>query len=322
MWKKGRRTDSYRAENRILGENLSLTHQLLYTTDVWNRIRGFKDKAPMTAGAFEAFMDRLDRYKLVTFTQAPNAPRTDGFAAYDRKALIVRDGNRVLSLPLINGGRSLYAFNTYYPVPQSTFMLDATPDQAWPQLLPELRITEADGSVTLLKPLAYFKNITGAEDAAHRRYTVRYHQDELAKLTEPLSSTAPQPDTRIQVDTTYMFEPGTIARSETYTASTSNAGPVSIASIKMMLGTYSTGGVVNGGGVSFGRSGDPARDALRSIRVIGMGVPTVEAVTPDQTVYNTNNGPLASVITWVARPTALEPGQSVTITWAVSYDPR
>ena len=322
LWKKGRRTDGYRAENRILGENLSLIHQLLYTTDIWNRIRGFQDRPPMTAGAFEAVMDGLDRYRLITFTQAPNAPRTDPYAIYDRKTLIVRDGNRVISLPLINGGQSLYAFNTYYPVPQSTFFLDATPDQAWPQLLPELRITEADSSLTLLKPLAYFKNITGAEDPAHGRYTVRYHQDELAKLTPPLSSVAPQPDRRIQVDTTYTFEPGTMTRSDRYTASAANAGPVSIASITMMLGTYSIGGVVDGGKVSFGHSGDPRHDALRSIEVIGMGVATVEAVTPQDTIYNTNNGPLASVVTWATPPAALEPNQSITIRWTLSYDAR
>jgi len=315
MWKKGRRTDGYRAENRILGENLSLIHQLLYTTDIWNRIAGFKDKAPMTAGNFSAVMDGLDRYRLITFTQPP-------FAAYDRKTLIVRDGNRVLSLPLINGGQSLYAFNTYYPVPQSTFLLDATPDQAWPQLLPELRITEADSSVTLLKPLAYFKNITGVEDPAHQRYTVTYHQDELAKLTAPLSSAPPRPDDRIHVDTTYTFEPGSITRSDTYTANAANAGPLSIAGITMMLGTYSTQGAVDGDGVVFGRSGDPSRDALRSIHVTGMGIPTLDSVTPDNTVYNTNNGPLASVVTWVTPPSVLSPNQSVAITWTLTYDPR
>jgi hypothetical protein len=276
----------------------------------------------MTARRFEAAMDRLPRYRLITFTEAPNAPRTDPFAIYDRKTLIVRDGNRVLSLPLINGGRSLYAFNTYYPVPQSTFMLDATPDLAWPQLLPEFRITEANGSVTLLKPLAYFKDITGSEDPADRRYTVSYHQDELAKLTEPLSSTAPQPDTRLHVDTTYMFEPGTVTRSDVYTANPANAGPVSIASIKMMLGTYSSAGGLDGDRVVFEHVGDPARNAVRSIHVTGMGVPTVEAVTPDNALYRTNNGPLASVVTWTSPPTALEPGQSITITWTLTYDPN
>jgi len=324
LWKKGRHTDGYRAQNRILGENLSLTHQLLYTTEIWNRISGFKDKAPMPAETFASVMDSLDRYRLITFTQAPNAPRTDPYAIYDRKTLIVRDGNRVISLPLINGGRSLYAFNTYYPVPHSTFMLDATPDLAWPQLLPEFRITEDNASVTLLKPLAYFQAITGVEDPAHQRYTVTYRQEELAKLTEPLSSTAPQPDRRIQVATTYVFEPGTITRSDlyTYTANPGNAGPLAIASVQMMLGTYSTAGVVDGDGVVFGRSADPTRDAIRSIHVTGMGVPTIAPVSPDDTTYQTNNGPLASVVTWTRPAIVLAPGQSIPITWTLTYDPR
>ena len=315
LWKKGRRTDGYRAENRILGENLSLIHQLLYTTAIWNRV--FKDEAPMAAADFQTALDGIDRYHLITFTQAPNAPRTDVYAPYDRKTLIVRDGHRVISLPLINGGRTLYAFNTYYPVPQSTFMLDATPDLAWPQLLPEISVTEADSTVTLLKPLVYFKNITGTEDAANKRYTVTYHQDELAKLTEPLNTMPPLPDARILVDTTYTFEPGKIVRSDVYSA---KDAPVSIAGIKMQLGSYSTGGTVNDNRVVFAASSDKTQDALTSIEATGLGAPTVETVAADNAQYNTNNGPLHSVVTWTSGAVMLQPGTPLTISWTLTYD--
>jgi hypothetical protein len=52
-----------------------------------------------------------------------------------------------------------------------------------------------------------------------------------------------------------------------------------------------------------------------------MGVPTLEAVTPDNPLYQTNNGPLASGVTWTSPPTALEPDHAITITWTVTYDP-
>jgi hypothetical protein len=39
MWEKGRRVDAYRGKARILGENLSLTHQILYTSRVWKTAR-------------------------------------------------------------------------------------------------------------------------------------------------------------------------------------------------------------------------------------------------------------------------------------------
>jgi hypothetical protein len=45
MWEHGRRTDTYRGKHRILGENLSLGRQYIYTSAIWNEL-GFKDKAP------------------------------------------------------------------------------------------------------------------------------------------------------------------------------------------------------------------------------------------------------------------------------------
>jgi len=45
LWDGGRRTDAYRGKFRILGENLSLGHQFLYTNEAWNTL-GFKDVSP------------------------------------------------------------------------------------------------------------------------------------------------------------------------------------------------------------------------------------------------------------------------------------
>ncbi len=45
LWEHGRRTDAYRGKHRILGENLSLARQYIYTSAIWDQL-GFKDKAP------------------------------------------------------------------------------------------------------------------------------------------------------------------------------------------------------------------------------------------------------------------------------------
>ena len=44
LWEHGRRTDAYRGKHRILGENLSLGRQYIYTNAIWNEL-GFKDQA-------------------------------------------------------------------------------------------------------------------------------------------------------------------------------------------------------------------------------------------------------------------------------------
>ena len=47
MWDKGRKTDDYRGKNRILGENLSLARQYIYTDAEWNAL-GYRDVANFT----------------------------------------------------------------------------------------------------------------------------------------------------------------------------------------------------------------------------------------------------------------------------------
>ncbi|HEX5344755.1 MAG TPA: hypothetical protein VFX55_19840, partial [Duganella sp.] len=55
MWGKGRRTDTYRGKHRILGENFSLLHQLIYTNQTWNKA-GFKDVQPKAD--LQAWLDK------------------------------------------------------------------------------------------------------------------------------------------------------------------------------------------------------------------------------------------------------------------------
>jgi hypothetical protein len=286
LWEKGRRTDAYRGKHRILGENLSLGHQLVYTNNVWNQA-GFQDRVPMSERDFRKWLKQLPRYRMITFAKGE----------YDRATLIVRDGHHVISLPLVNGGASLYRNNPYFPVPQSSFMLDGTPDEGWPQLIPQF--TLSDGSV--LMPLSFIKDIVGF--GVRDRYWVTYRQDELSKL----SGSRPAKDPRIKVETTYRFEPGNIVRSDTYTATEA----VNVAAIAMQFGTYSTDADVGHQTVRF-RDG-----TVRAIRVSGLeAAPVVDDVAENHQ-YHTPNGALNTRATWTTGSMVMD--QPITIEWKLSY---
>jgi hypothetical protein len=101
MWGQGRRTDAYRGKHRILGENFSLLHQLLSTNAVWKKA-GFDHKPPATD--LQAWLDRTQpAFRLTWFARGE----------YDRALAIVRDGHRVFSLLLVNGGTGQHANSPY-----------------------------------------------------------------------------------------------------------------------------------------------------------------------------------------------------------------
>src|SRR5690606_22581522 len=91
MWDHGRKTDAYRGKHRILGENLSLSHQMFYTNAIWNRL-GWEDRAPDPG--FADWLKTLPRSTTTWFSRGET----------DRLLVTYRDGGRVIGLPLINGG--------------------------------------------------------------------------------------------------------------------------------------------------------------------------------------------------------------------------
>ena len=91
LWDQGRRTDTYRGKFRILGENFSLGHQYVYTNAAWNRM-GYRNKPPLQD--FAAKLERLPDRSTTWFARGK----------YDRMLLTLREGDRVIGLPLINGG--------------------------------------------------------------------------------------------------------------------------------------------------------------------------------------------------------------------------
>lgn len=115
MWEKGRATDQYRNKTRILGENFSLSDQLVKTNDLWSRL-GYKNRAP--SPGFDACLATLPRTTLTWFTRGE----------HDRALLTYRDGSHVVSLPMVNGGPRYHNMNAYFPIPYSPRLVQGSPN--------------------------------------------------------------------------------------------------------------------------------------------------------------------------------------------------
>lgn len=225
LWDHGRKTDAYRGKHRILGENLSLSHQLIYTNSLWNR-RGWANREPDPG--FVAWLDTLPRSTTTWFARGE----------HDRLLVTYRDGSRVIGLPLINGGPTQHMNTPYFPVPFSPGVLSGAADEVWPQLVP--RVTLSDGSV--LMPLAWFKNVQVVVDGL--RTIVTFEQSHWDRMGGP----APLLDDRLSIRTRYVLEPGSVSRSDTIEAATG----VEIHHIDLDFASFSHTPVVMEGNVLFG----------------------------------------------------------------------
>ncbi|WP_394821237.1 hypothetical protein [Pendulispora albinea] len=288
LWEKGRRTDGYRGKHRILGENLSLPHQILYTNKLWNR-DGYENKVPMPTADFVAYLGKLPRAALTWFARGD----------YDRALVTYRDDLRIISLPLVNGGGKYHRKNAYFAVPHSYNLLSGAADSEYPQLQP--KFTLGDGKSLI--PASYIKNVkTRAEGDA---YVVTYDQAEL----DDVGDDAPIKDARITATTEYRLEPGQITRTATYTP----AASVAVDRIAMELGSFSRDAVANGNHVTFA-TGD-----VTDFEVRGLDACTVKSVETDS-VYQTPTG--ASQTKVVCETGAKVLDRPLTITWVLTYRRR
>jgi len=283
MWDQGRRTDAYRGKFRILGENLSLAHQFVYTNASWNQL-GFQDKPPMAD--FAAALQQLPKRTVTWFARGE----------YDRLLLTLRDRGHVIGLPLINGGPSQHMHNPYFPIPYSPGMLDSVADGSSPQLLPQF--TLADGSV--LAPLAFFQHAKVTERG--NRTVITFQQSQLDKL----GTQSPIADDRFTLSSTYVLEPGRITRTDVYTPK----GTVALASLRMEFATYSDLPLQQGTTTRFGRG------AVRKFAAVGFAHCDVAAVQ-NNVAYQTPTGPFATLVVCDSPAHTLQ--GPVTLSWSLSY---
>lgn len=293
MWDKGRMTDGYRGKIRILGENLSLSHQLIYTNNLW-KSSGYAQKPPVSTQAFLAALDKLPRTTLTRFAGFDGQGTT-----YDRGLVTYRDGLRIISLPVVNGAKTYHHTNPYFAIPHSYNMLSGSPDRQWPQLQP--RFTVAGASEPLI-PAAFQKNLKVAE--AGKVLTVTYDQDAMDKAT---SANDPIKDTRITSSTAYTFEPGQLTRVDTYTP----AAAFDIARIDLEFGTYSDGATALGGNRFSFANGD-----VQAFEVEGLQDCAPVDVSADKD-YNTPTGALKTSIR--CSTPAFSFAAPLTIKWVLKY---
>jgi len=283
LWDGGRRTDDYRGKFRILGENLSLAHQYAYTSAAWVRM-GYGGKAP--AADWAKGLSTLPRRQVTWFQRGD----------YDRLLVSVRDGDRLISLPVINGGESQHMHNPYFPIPFSPGMLAGSPDGVAPFLTP--RLTLDDGST--LMPLAFFKD--AKVQAKGARTTVSWRQDELDRMGER----APVADKRVSVTTTYVLEPGRITRTDVFTP----AAGVKINDVELQLGAFSGGPVQTGGVTTF------ADGALRRFAVEGLKTCDAGPVGQDKEYHAATGAMVTKVVCHGAPAAGAAPFR---ITWRLDY---
>jgi hypothetical protein len=285
MWDGGRRTDTYRAKHRILGENLSLARQYFYTNAIWNDL-GFRDRRP--TDGYARWLTSLPRSSHIYFARGE----------YDRALVTLRDQGHVIGLPLINGGRGQHMNNPYFPVPYSTGLLSGSADATYPHLVP--RFTLADGSV--LMPLAWFKDVQVRHDPG--RTTVTYRLDEM----DGMGGEAPRKDDRIRVQTRYVFTPGRIERYDEYSFAAGLAG-----AIDLEFASFSRDPAAEGSNaVTFGQG------EVRSFAASGFDGCRGEPVAAAP--YQAPSGPLHSRVTCRSAERPL--GSALSLKWVITYDKK
>ena len=282
LWDGGRRTDDYRGKFRILGENLSLAHQYAYTSALWARM-GYRGKA--SAADWAKGLAALPRRQVTWFARGQ----------YDRLLVSVRDGDRLISLPIINGGESQHMHNPYFPIPFSPGMLEASPDGVAPFLTP--RLTLNDGAVVM--PLAYFKD--AKVEAKGARTTITYRQDELDRMGGP----APVAEKRVSVRTTYVIEPGRITRTDVFTP----AAGASIQDAELQFGSFSQDARQAGLTTTFGQG------AVRRFSVEGLKGCVADKVGNDPE-YHAATGAMASKVICKG---AAATGGPLRVVWRLDY---
>lgn len=283
LWRHGRGTDAYRGIHRIFGENLSLARQYLYTNAIWNRL-GYRGRRPDPD--YARWLRALPAMRMTWFARG----------THERALLTLRYGERVVSLPLVNGAAGQHMHVPYFPIPFSPGMLQGVADASAPQLVP--RITLAGGDVVM--PLAYFRDVRVSRRGSVVEVTWR--QD----MVDRMGADAPQADPRVAFVTRYRFTPGRIERTDRLIP----ASGVSIARIETEFATYSDGGAGGAAGTVRFRSGDVRTAAFAGYG--GCGVSTASGAG-----YRTPVGPYRSVVRCRRDAPA---GGEVRLSWKLSYN--
>lgn len=292
MWENGRRTDGYRHKGRILGENFSLSCQILHITHQWMDIE-FADKE--VDKDWEHIISKLPNYNYFTFSKGD----------VDRGLIVIRDKGHVFSLPLINGGggtsgdvhgKSYYFASPYLPIPNESMVLETPSDTFFSQLTPRLVMTNGKE----LMPIAYMKEIE--TDYIDSGYIVTYKQDSLCSVGKRY----PEIDASVKSTSTYRFKSGMIEKTDTFYVNNIE----SVDKIVMEFLTFSKGVNQKGSCVNFDEG------PIKSIEVEGLNIESYKTLE-NLNEYNTSHGKLFTRINYFLDTFKLN--QPIIVKWKINY---
>jgi hypothetical protein len=294
LWDDGRRTDGYRGKHRVLGENLSLSHQLLYTSREWATL-GYADRVPVASRAYDAWRRSRPPVVLTWFARG----------VHDRALLTVRDGDRVFSLPVVNGGEGQHAHTPYYPIPFSPGVIAGVADATFPQLVPSLRVRGGGGggstdSSRVVMPLAYQRGVRLSRSG--RESAISWRQD----AVDEIGANGPRPDSAIAVSTSYRFSPGVVRRRDVVRPKA--GGRVESAVVE--FAAFGEGATVEGTTVRF------SRGPVTSFSVSGYRSCSAKETAGDS-AYRSPNGAMKSLVRCDAG--AISVDAPLVLEWEIRY---
>ena len=286
LWEHGRTTDGYRGKHRLLGENLSLSHHLLYTGEIWRDL-GYEG-AGVSDEEFHRWLEALPRHSLTRFT--------DG--EWARLNLAVRDGLDRFGLWLSNGG-PYHDTNPYSPIPVAWDVVQTSPGETWPQLVPRLHLSDGEE----LAPLVFMQDADFAADGD--KGVLRWEHPVMNRI----GTSRPKADERASVSVEYRFSPGVIERHDTFTL----LEPGAVEHIEVQFASFSTDPVLRDTRVEF------SEGRVRGFEVFGVDSCELADVSDDPR-YRTPQGPKATRIR--CERAIDDPDQgTVELGWRLSYDP-
>jgi hypothetical protein len=191
LWFGGRRTESYRNEQRIAGESVSLLYQHIYTSEIWDELGYSCENIDLKE--YEQWLTTLPVATLFTFSKQKHT----------YSALIYRAKKHCFVIPLVNGDY-YYDVSSYLPIPYNNSCIQGVPDKSYSFLIPTLIMK--DGAK--LKPLCWFKEVElSVKDNVH---FLTFVQSELCRS----EGTKYVSDGRIHIETTYTLGQYSITRQD------------------------------------------------------------------------------------------------------------
>ncbi|MGL1891212.1 MAG: hypothetical protein OCD02_06260 [Spirochaetaceae bacterium] len=268
MWDNGRATDTYRNKNRILGENLSLSMQIISSYEYWNE-SGYENIEPLED--LEEKLKELPRISRYKFAEGD----------YSRSLYIVRDENHVFSLPIINGAKKYYKETPYLPIPNEFNVFTSAANSSHPNLIPKLIFEDG----TEVMPLVYINDIKDNLDAKNSdEFVVEINVDKLTTLKEE----SPVPFDGFSATIKYTFKKNNIKSEVVFNNSKSVP-----CTVEMEFASFGTNPLITDQNVLYKDSD------ITNVKTMGFDKCYIKNISADDN-YSTPIGGLKSVITWTS----------------------